>query len=61
MEHLPPGFFPGDREIDLAEKNVKGNSPAVQWLELEDLAAEDLGSVPMGELKSLKPRGRAKK
>lgn len=40
---------------------MKGNSPAVKWLGLEDFAAEDLGSVPMGELKSLKPRGRAKK
>ena len=40
---------------------MKGKSPAVKWLGLEDFAAEDLGSVPMGELKSLKPRGRAKK
>ena len=44
MEHLSPGFFPGDREIDLAEKNLGGgNSPAVQWLGLETFAPEDPG------------------
>ena len=51
MEHLPPGFFPGDREIDLAEKNLRGNSPAVQWLGLGAFATEGLGSIPAGGTK----------